>query len=94
LIRTKPEEVVTYLGSSVQGHKNAVPIDTKFLTLWPNKTADIHSLLLQIAKEEVDTIDGFRNWYAVDFLTRNLYFVLMRQGSLLSSFVNSQNNSY
>jgi hypothetical protein len=52
----------------------------------------MHRLLLQIAKEELDTIDGFRNWYAVDFLARNLHFVPLRQISLLSDFVNCQNN--
>jgi hypothetical protein len=67
-------------------HKSAVHIDYK--------TADIHILLLQIVKKELDTINGFRNWYAMDFLTKNLHFVLMRQGLLLSSFVNSQNNRY
>jgi hypothetical protein len=42
------------------------------------QSADIGSLLLQIAKEELNIVDGFRNWYAVDFLTRNFHFVLKK----------------
>jgi hypothetical protein len=37
---------------------------------------------LEMAKQEFDTVGGFRNRYSMDFLTQNLLFIPTRRGSL------------
>jgi hypothetical protein len=36
---------------------------------------------LQMAKQEFDNVDGFRNRYSIDLLTHNLLSIVMRRGS-------------
>jgi hypothetical protein len=44
----------------------------------PYKTTVVHSLLPQIAKQNFDTVSGFRNRHSMDFRT----YVLFCQGVL------------